>query len=97
MSSNLTAIAVLAGVLFALPALTWSAAAGGHDCVKQGKQGYRCVKGPLAGQTFSSQQAMVAALRKGSADSDGKTANGQAGKVGNIGMKGGKGSAKKPS
>ncbi len=63
-----TLIAVLAGVLFALPSLTWSAPVGGHDCVKQGKQGYRCVKGPLAGQTFPSQQAMVAALRKGSSN-----------------------------
>lgn len=90
MPPNLTVIAILAGVLFALPSLTWSAPAGGHDCVKQGKQGYRCVKGPLAGQTFSSQQAMVAALRKGSGKQEG-TANGQAE------LKSGKGSFKKPS
>lgn len=85
-----TLIALLAGFLFALPSLTWSAPPGGHDCVKQGKQGYRCVKGPLAGQTFPSRQAMVAALRKGSGHQEGTAANGKAE------MKRGKGSAKKP-
>jgi len=85
-----TLIALLAGFFFALPSLTWPAPSGGHDCMKQGKQGYRCVKGPLAGQTFPSRQAMVAALRKGSGNQERTTANGKAE------MKSGKGSAKKP-
>lgn len=84
-----TLIALLACFLFALPTLTWSAPPSGHDCVKQGRQGYRCVKGPLAGQTFPSRQAMVAALRKGSGNPDGTATNGKAE------MKSGKGSTKK--
>ena len=37
-----------------------------HDCIKVGKKGYKCVKGPLAGRSFPSQAAMIKEMRKGS-------------------------------
>lgn len=89
---RLSMLAPLLFIVLGMPPLAWSApSTGGHDCVKQGKQGYRCVKGPFAGQTFPSRQAMVAHLRKGSGNQEGTAANGKAK------MKSGKGSAKKPS
>lgn len=59
-------IALLCGSLLALsPVSSWSRPSQeGYDCVKTGKSGYRCVKGPLAGQTFPSQKAMILALTK---------------------------------
>lgn len=37
-----------------------------HDC-RRVKSGYVCDKGPLAGKSFASRQAMINALRKDSA------------------------------
>ena len=34
-----------------------------HDC-RRAKSGYACEKGPLAGRSFVSRQAMINALRK---------------------------------
>ncbi len=36
-----------------------------HDCLKNRKGGFKCVRGPLAGRTFKSDTAMIRALTKG--------------------------------
>ncbi len=36
-----------------------------HDCLKNRKGGFKCVRGPLAGRTFKSDKAMIRALTKG--------------------------------
>ena len=51
-----------------VPAGAWAAtskAADKHDCQQVGQSGrFVCDKGPLAGKTFLSREAMVEALRK---------------------------------
>ena len=60
-------VALLCSSLLALSAVSsWSRPSqDGYDCVRAGKSGYRCIKGPLTGQTFPSQKAMILALAKG--------------------------------
>ena len=36
-----------------------------HDCLKNRKGGFKCVRGPLAGKTFKSDRAMIRALTQG--------------------------------
>ncbi len=36
-----------------------------HDCVKNKRGGFKCVRGPLAGKTFKSERGMIRALTKG--------------------------------
>ena len=36
-----------------------------HDCVKNKRGGFKCVRGPLAGKTFKSDRAMIRALTQG--------------------------------
>ena len=36
-----------------------------HDCVKNKRGGFKCVRGPLAGKTFKSDRAMIRALPQG--------------------------------
>lgn len=51
----------------ATPMLSWARSTNdGHDCVKVGKRGYKCTKGPLAGKSFPNQAAMIKEMRKGS-------------------------------
>lgn len=53
------------GLLTLAPVSSWSGPSQeGYDCVKTGRSGYRCVKGPLTGRTFPSQKAMILALTK---------------------------------
>ena len=60
-------VVLLCSSLLALsPVSTWSLPSqDGYDCVKVGKKGYQCIKGPLTGQTFPSQKAMILAMTKG--------------------------------
>ncbi len=58
----------------ATPVLGWARSNDdGHDCVKAGKRGYKCVKGPLAGKSFPTQEAMIKEMRKGASFSTGST------------------------
>ena len=59
-------VALLCSSLLTLsPVSSWSRPSqDGYDCVRAGKSGYRCIKGPLTGQTFPSQKAMILALMK---------------------------------
>ncbi len=36
-----------------------------HDCVKNKRGGFKCVRGPLAGKTFKSDRTMIRALTQG--------------------------------
>jgi hypothetical protein len=60
-------VALLCSSLLALsPVSAWSRPSqDGYDCVKVGRKGYQCIKGPLTGKTFPSQKAMILALTKG--------------------------------
>src|SRR5437016_13875747 len=60
-------VVLLCSSLLALsPVSAWSRPSqDGCECVKVGKSGYRCVKGPLTGRTFPSQKAMIVAMTKG--------------------------------
>jgi len=71
-----TLVALLGSSLLALsPVSSWSLPSqDGYDCVKVGKSGYRCIKGPLTGQTFPSQKAMILALTKGAGSQNGAVA-----------------------
>lgn len=71
-----TLVALLGSCLLALsPVSSWSLPSqDGYDCVKVGKSGYRCLKGPLTGQTFPSQKAMILALTKGANRQNGAVA-----------------------
>ncbi len=52
--------------LFVSPLESWSQKLEDHhDCFKIRKGRYKCVRGPLAGQTFKSDLAMVRALTQG--------------------------------
>jgi hypothetical protein len=89
----LTTRPIAAFAVFALlvlnPTSAWSASKkGGHDCVKVGKHGYKCVKGPLTGRTFPSEKAMINALRN---TEDGAGKSGEAAKKTSK-QKGGRGS-----
>ena len=66
-------VALLCGALLAVaPVSSWSGPSqDGYDCVKVGKSGYRCIKGPLTGRTFPSQKAMILALTKSPNDQNG--------------------------
>jgi len=66
-------VVLLCSSLLALsPVSVWSRPSqDGYDCVKVGKSGYRCVKGPLTGQTFPSQKAMIVAMTKGANSQNG--------------------------
>lgn len=66
-------VVLLCSSLLALsPVSAWSRPSqDGHDCVKVGKSGYQCTKGPLTGQTFTSQKAMILALTKGANSQNG--------------------------
>lgn len=68
-------VALLCGALLAVaPVSSWSAPSrDGYDCVRTGKSGYRCLKGPLAGQSFPSQRAMILALTKAPNGQNGAT------------------------
>lgn len=68
-----TLVALLGSSLLALsPVSSWSRPSqDGYDCVKVGKSGYRCIKGPLTGQTFPSQKAMILAMTKGAGTQNG--------------------------
>jgi hypothetical protein len=68
-----TLVALLCSSLLALsPVSAWSRPSrDGYDCVKVGKKGYQCVKGPLTGQTFTSQKAMILAMTKGAYSQNG--------------------------
>src|SRR2546422_1580004 len=67
-------VVLLCSSLLALsPVSAWSRPSqDGYDCVKVGKSGYRCVKGPLTGQTFPSQKAMIVAMTKGANSQNGE-------------------------
>jgi len=71
-----TLVVLLCSSLLVLPPVSsWSRPSqDGYDCVKVGKSGYRCVKGPLTGQTFPSQKAMILAMTKGANRQNGAVA-----------------------
>jgi fructose-specific phosphotransferase system component IIB len=71
-----TLVSLLCSSLLALsPVSAWSLPSqDGYDCVKVGKSGYRCIKGPLTGQTFTSQKAMILAMTKGAGTQNGAVA-----------------------
>lgn len=68
MTTKLAGCIVGLVLLTGLPNSLWakSQTVDRHDC-RRVKSGYTCEKGPLAGRSFPSRQAMIHALRKDSA------------------------------